>query len=178
MRELPLEDGAVGKRYLFEFLLPPATGHVILRGAVSEKSAEDAAAAFASDPAGFDFDARAEDARLAWEKILGPVDADGEFKARRAFVTALYGAYVQPEGKDGKTYRVRIGDEHATVRVTGPVNTASRLVSAKVNGQPVADLKKIAKDFLKPGDVLTLELNKTKPTGLSGTATRPGRRAP
>ena len=92
--ELPA-NGKPGKRYAVDFDLEPG-GSVVAKAAVSSVDADGARANFASDPDGFDFDARRADCRAAWNRVLGVVKAEGDAYRLKLFYTALYHLYVQP----------------------------------------------------------------------------------
>lgn len=78
IRELKA-DAKLGKRYVLDFHIPAGSkGFVCAKVAVSEQSLDDARRLFASDPEGFDFNARKQECHDAWDKLLKDVKADGD----------------------------------------------------------------------------------------------------
>ena len=159
VEEVPY-DGGKGKRMLLSFDMKPVSGSIVAKVAVSETSAEDAAARFAAAASGDDFAARKADAQKAWQKVLlcDKKTAGGVASRNRhirAYKTALYGAYVMPGGAE-KTFEVVCDStEIVTVKVTGFKGPESRIKSATLNGKPLEDV--IPEKCFKSGDVLALE---------------------
>ena len=69
VRELA-DNGRRGRRYVLEFDLRPIVGAVVVKAAVSAKSAAKATERLRSDPHGFDFRSCAESCRRAWQGKL------------------------------------------------------------------------------------------------------------
>ena len=92
--EVP-RNGKCGRRYVLDFDLAPGES-VVAKAAISSVDFEGARKNLASDPEGFDFDARVRDCRAAWDALLSRMTVEGDARQMTIFYTALYHAYVQP----------------------------------------------------------------------------------
>ena len=103
------DNGWPGKRYVFDFDLKPGES-VVAKVALSTVDEAGARLNMESDPKGFDFDARRKEARLAWERVLGLVEVDGDIERRKVFYTMLYQSFVHPNVISDVDGRVRLCD--------------------------------------------------------------------
>lgn len=103
------DNGWPGKRYVFDFDLSPGES-VVAKVALSTVDEKGARLNLASDPEGFDFDARRADAHRVWNKVLGRIEVDGAEERRRVFYTMLYQAFVHPSRINDVDGRVRLAD--------------------------------------------------------------------
>ncbi len=101
---------------VFDFgrLLQP----LLVKVAISPVSAENAMANLDADGEGWDFDARREQARAAWDRALAVVDVDAPAAVRTQFYTALYHAMLSPTLSMDVNGQYR-GPDHAVHRADG-----------------------------------------------------------
>lgn len=69
---------------------------LVVKVAISTVSEAGALANLAADGAGWDFDARRQQAHRAWSDVLADIDVDAPAAARTQFYTALYHALLSP----------------------------------------------------------------------------------
>ena len=139
-----------GRRMVIVFDLEPVDDDIVIKAAVSEKCADDAAAKLATAGEGFDFAKASEEARRLWEPVFdADAETTGEKQTLGVYKTALYGAYVIAGQSEEKHYHVRLDHGTKVLKVTakGVKDATSRLVSPKP--------KKLGK--FQDGDELVLE---------------------
>ena len=112
-----------GRRYVLDFDLKPGES-VVAKVAISSVDPEGARKNLAADPADFDFDARRADCRVAWDRLLGSVTAEGTTAQKRLFYTALYHAYVQPNLFSDVDGRCRFQDSAGRGKVKSVIHEA------------------------------------------------------
>lgn len=76
-----------GRRYVLDFDVEPGEA-IVAKAAVSSVDFAGARKNLASDPEGFDFDARRKDCVRAWDAVLSCAVAEGDDNAKRLFYTA------------------------------------------------------------------------------------------
>ena len=118
-------NGRRGSRYVLDFDLKPGES-VVVKAAISSVDFAGARANLASDPAGFDFNARRSECRAAWDALLGRAIAEGTDVQKRLFYTALYHAYVQPNLFSDVDGRCRFQDKAEYGKVKNVVHNAGR----------------------------------------------------
>ena len=122
--EMP-RNGKCGRRYVLDFDLKPGES-VVAKAAISSVDFDGARQNLASDPDGFDFDARRADCRAAWDGLLDCAAVEGTEAQKRLFYTALYHAYVQPNLFSDVDGRCRFQDKIENGKVKDVVHDAGK----------------------------------------------------
>lgn len=113
-----------GRRYVLDFDVEPGEA-IVAKAAVSSVDFAGARKNLASDPEGFDFDARKKDCVRAWDAVLSCAVAEGDDNAKRLFYTALYHAYVQPNLFSDVDGRCRFQDFGRYGKTVSRIHTAT-----------------------------------------------------
>jgi predicted alpha-1,2-mannosidase len=122
--ELPAAPGEKAPRYVLTFVDVKPDDTVEVRVALSAESVNGAAKNLAAAH-GRDFRAIAADARAAWNRLLGRVEAKGTDDQLASFYTSLYHLFVQPNNiaDAGKPVRYSTFSCWDTFRAAHPLYT-------------------------------------------------------